>query len=183
MAYVYNAATQYMLLVFLVLVVNSNWFQILRSCTFLLKPPVFMHSCKRKQHWRLGDQDYIGVHSVNVLWCGLWTGMVVRVSSCVPTTDYATDGSHSHQHNSHHVTDGSHWYVQCYYCWFIVSQVVPHPQSHMLCDIVVVNSHWWVKLYWRVYLCLFISWVYMKPHARQTIGLLCRKNYLCKYVA
>ena len=22
----------------------------------------------------------------------------------------------------------------------------------------------------------------MKPHARQTIGLLCRKNYLCKYV-
>ena len=59
--------------------------------------------------------------------------MVWRVSSCVPTTDYATDGSHSHQHDSHHVTDGSHWYVQCYYdCKS--SGTIPYA----LCDIVVL---------------------------------------------
>ena len=33
---------QYVLL-FLVLVANSDWFQILQSYTLLLKPPVFMH--------------------------------------------------------------------------------------------------------------------------------------------
>ena len=43
MAYVYAQHVQYMLL-FLVLVVDSVWFQILQSYTLLLQPLVFMVS-------------------------------------------------------------------------------------------------------------------------------------------
>ena len=40
-----HVAVQYMLLVFLVLAVNFDRFQILQSYMLLLKPPVLMHSC------------------------------------------------------------------------------------------------------------------------------------------
>ena len=43
MAYVYMQLCSYVLL-FLVLVVNSDQFQILQSYTLLLKPPVLMYS-------------------------------------------------------------------------------------------------------------------------------------------
>ena len=39
-----RAAAQYVLL-FLVLAVNYDWFQILQSYTLLLKPPILMHVC------------------------------------------------------------------------------------------------------------------------------------------
>jgi len=44
---------QYMLL-FLVLVGNSNWFRILHSDTLLLQPPVLMRSCF--QHSSMNDE-------------------------------------------------------------------------------------------------------------------------------
>lgn len=69
-----------------------------------------------------------------------------RVSSCVPATDYATDGSHSHQHDSHHVTDRSHWYVQC-----DSLRSVKWYHTRTLCDIVQYDESTRVNLCIPIY--------------------------------
>ena len=55
----FTCSCAYMLL-FLVLAVNSNQIQILRSYTLLLKPPILMHSCVWKGYGSLVPRLLVG---------------------------------------------------------------------------------------------------------------------------
>ena len=67
-AYFYKQHPQFVLL-FLVLAVNSNWFQSLWSYTLLLKLPVFMHTCYTNQ----GIVHLHLLRDINHLWTSTQT--------------------------------------------------------------------------------------------------------------
>ena len=87
----FTCSCAYMLL-FLVLAVNSNQIQILRSYTLLLKPPILMHSCVWKGYGSLVPRLLVGgekkepIESLGTR-LGIWYHFMTSQTNLLPFKD------------------------------------------------------------------------------------------------